>query len=557
MPIGLKEAEKLVRWYNKLDCGCPISKRVSCVLGALGGGIDAAAIRSRPDLTTSHGDDFIVPSRVTRLIEGILLERALSKPDLAAAAFDLTGILTYCTCNSFESNFNLSTMTAWIPVDTNKRKIRVTCPSCTFDYGNNTELNGCVRAEPLISLLRKRADEETCPERAETKHLFSLLIGAAGGCGRLGAQQANFNGSWTSLSFNRSSPMLLIEADVLVSNRVSPSVRLQPMCICSEFLYAVTSSLSHEAAYKARNMTVIEGGEFLFFRYTIFEEGGVFDSTVDVSSIISGEPTSETGCMAAAAAAASLVPTPSTSEDYIVTSPTSKRRKKDNTPIFTSSMSTTNEVDMQSLLMTVLSCGKTTAPARTRKKKKPPVVSNDGMVDDQCKTNYIIPCPQIDEQSIVTYQRQSHISYLSKVTKHPVVINESMTVNVDVRLFRKNFTLPPSHILFSPPLIIRKGLNRFKIISDVLKFFDSVEINEEWGSSPLGNNAAHAATLNLLSCIRKNSLTRSVSTAPSKGFNVICKTPTTNIGVSISSKEIQTRQLCTATTLHMLAGLAK
>ena len=117
--------------------------------------------------------------------------------------------------------------------------------------------------------------------------------------------------------------------------------------------------------------------------------------------------------------------------------------------------------------------------------------------------------------------------------------------------------MPPSNTLFSPPLIVRTNFNRYKLVSGASAFFDRVEIEDACGPVVLGNNAAHSAILRLLSYIRENSLKRSVEAASIEGLNVIIKTPATNIGVPVSSKEIKERRLCTATILGMQAGLGK
>ena len=136
---------------------------------------------------------------------------------------------------------------------------------------------------------------------------------------------------------------------------------------------------------------------------------------------------------------------------------------------------------------------------------------------------------------------------------------QQLTLKHDVS--EKKYILPPTNTLFSPPLIIKTSFNRYKVISGAPAFFERVEVKEDDDddddSVVLDNNAAHAAILRLLACIRENSLKRSVEAASAKGLSLLIKTPTTNIGVPVSCKEIQTRQLCTATILGMLAGLAK
>lgn len=539
MAVDLNTAENLVRWYNKLACGCPLSARVRRVMSSMGGGVDATAVRSRPNLEKG-GEEKKIPQRVSNLIEGILLQRALSKPDLAAAAFDMSDRLLYCACNSTRENFNLSSMTAWEPKEATI--IKVTCPHCTIDYGGKCSSTS-TRPIPLMTLFRRKAEQEICPERIETKRLYTALLSSFGGS----YQQTSFNGSWTCLIFGKSSSTT-IEAEVLVSNKISPTVRLQPVCVCADLLYAICSTTGRsEFAFQARNMSVIEGGEFLYFKYTLFKEGGPFDSKVDMKDLVNTEPTSETGCLMAATTYSS-----SSEEEELPPPPAKKSKTTDGG----GKMSTTNEVDMQSLFLTILSKkGKcdTNKRKRTVNNKLPVEVSSD-----KCKAEYILPCPQIEEQTISAYQRQNYMSYNNKVIKHPVKINGN-EFNVCVRSFRNKYIMPPSHTLFSPPLIIRTSYNRYKIISGAPAFFDRVELEDTCGSVTLDNNAAHTAILKLLSHIRENSLKRSVEVASNKGgnLNVIVKTPTTNIGVPISTKEIRDRQLCTATTLSMLAGLAK
>lgn len=551
MAIDLNTAEKLVRWYNKLACGCPLATRVGRVMGSMGGGVDAAAVRSRPNL--ERCEEKKIPQRVSNLIEGILLQRALSKPDLAAAAFDMSDRLLYCACNSIRENFNLSSMTAWEPIASKEETtvIKVTCPSCTIQYGGKCD-GTWVRPVNLLTLFRRKAEQEMFPERIETKRLYSAFLNSS-------YQQTSFNGSWTCLIFGKS-PSTTVEAEVLVSNKISHTVRLQPLCVCADLLYAICSTTGGlEFAFRARNVSIIEGGEFLYFKYTLFEEGGPFDSTVDIKNLINTEPTSDTSCLTTAVSKTTTY-SPSELPPPPPPQPPPKKRKTTD-----GKMSTTNKVDTQSLLLTILTdnskgkCNTTSKRKRTINKLPVDMPSSIADVDkfDKGKTEYILPCPQIEEQTINAYQRQNFMSYKSKVIKHQIKINGT-EFNVCVRSFRDKYIMPPSHTLFSPPLIIRTSYNHYKIISGAPAFFDRIELEETCGSVTLDSNAAHSAILGLLSHIRENSLKRSVEVASNIGenINVILKTPTTNIGVPISTKEIRDRQLCTATTLSMLAGLA-
>nr|BDT63025.1 MAG: wsv440-like protein [Trachysalambria curvirostris nimavirus] len=577
--IDSQTAEKLLRWYNNLACGCPVSGRISRVLGCLGGGIDAVSIRSRPHNESVAITEKAVPERISGLIEGVLLERALSRPELAVAAFDMSGELSFCSCNSAGGNYTVSSMTVWVQgelLPTSRTPARVTCPSCTVEYRGEVS-DTDVKPIPLLTLFRRKMKQEVLPDRAETKQLYATLLGATGGCGIYNcSQQSVFNGSWTCLLFN-GGKSTTIEAEVLVSNRISHSIRLQPICVCSELIYAILSAVAGpEFAYRVRDVDVIGGGEFLYYKYTIFSEEGPFDLEVTLENLVDSEPTSEPGCLVSAAAASNSLSVREdngreTIEDTqrCPVSIPSKRKVEE-----ASAMSTKNEVDVQSLLLTVLSArgGKISrAGSSTRQGTKrrrggrfyhpPASLSSASAVlgnnkTQKCKADYILPLPQIEEKTIYSYQRHSHMTHAAKVTKHSVKIGER-TFQIDVRPIKKRYVMPPSHLLFSPPLIMRTSFNSYRVISGAASFFDRIEIDGPAGATALSNNAAHSATLRVLSYIRENSLKRSIETALNKGLNVIRKTPTTNIGVPISSREIHDRQLCTATILSMLAGLAR
>ena len=571
MGIDLQTAEKLVRWYNVLACGCRLSSRISRVLGSLGGGVDAAAVRCRPSLDNHGGTK--VPERISNLIEAVLLERAHTKPDTAASAFDMTDTLHYCACSTIRGNFDVSSMTAWTTAsqDSSPAAIMVTCPACSMDYGGKRPIG--VKPIPLISLFRHKAEQERNPERAVTKRLHAaLLVSSSGGCGTYNnsTQQTSFNGSWTCLLLkgSRSTEM---EAEVLISNKISHSARLQPICVCSDLLYAICSTTGgSEFAYQARNVSVIEGGEFLYFKYTLFKEGGPFDPKMDIKYLIKTEPASDPDCLTAAVATSTSSSTNQVDMPLAPCPPSSIKKRK-LTEGAASRMNTNNEVNMQSLLMTVLSGrgykgGDGDGGLNRHTKSKTRKLDNRATAlmsgkqfpappTDKSNSDYILPCPQVDEQTIRAYQRQNYFS-CKEVIQHPVDVN-GKTFNIRARSFRNKFILPPSNTLFSPPLIVRVCYNRYKLITGLPDFFDRVEVEEACGPVVLDSNAAHSAVLRLLSYIRENSLKRSVETASAEGLNVAVKAPTTNIGVPVSSKEIQERQLCTATILGMLAGLAK
>nr|BDT63554.1 MAG: wsv440-like protein [Pasiphaea japonica whispovirus] len=594
MCVNLQTAKKLVRWYINYGCTCSLSTRLSRVLGSLGGGVDAATVRSRPNLDEGKSSILKVPVRVTSLIENVLLERALTKPDLAAAAFDLSDKLVYCDCNNTKGNFDVASMAVWENCINNtgikKSKINVTCPSCTLKQVKG----GGATPTPLITYLRKNAMEEVFSDRAELKRLYvALLTGAAaGGCGVYSdsAQQSSFNGSWTCLLFHNNKETK-IEAEVVISNRVKHSSRLQPKCICSDLLYAICSTNGDtEFAYRAQNIAVIEGGEFLYFSYTIFNEGGPFDFKPDLRMLLKDEPVSEINNLATmhqVSPSTLSVSPPSSScskydklktKPYGITSTTTAVAppKKISHKEVNKSLTNTdnNQVDMQSLMMTVLSNknkkrnntfskrGNSDQQPSSKKKKinsgtqvtiKNAWVSTGKTTVDNCQKNYIVPCPQIEEVSISHHQKNN---FYTPAIKHSIRINNT-PINLFVKKYTTKYILPHENVLFSPPIISRVNFNRFKVLTSVSSFFDRVEVVvSSHDSFPLCNNTAHSTILRLLSHIRENSLKRSIQVASSNGIEFVIKAPTTNVGIPISNREIQERQLCTASTLSMLAGLA-
>lgn len=523
------------------------------------------------------------------------------KPDFAASAFGVHERLVYCACNNTKGNFEVSSMSVW-GVDLNEEVssggvLHVTCPTCTVErLSAVTPDSKTKNPVSLISFFRTIAEREVFSERAELKRLYSVLLAgsAAGGGGvyKDSCQQSSFNGSWTCLllhSGNKLNRMrnTRLEAEVLVSNKIKHSARLQPKCVCSDLLYAVfSSSGAPEFAYQAANISVIEGGEFLYFTYVLFEEGGPFDNKSDLKVLLNNEPTLETTDLQAAAASSSTAAANASSseeeEDGNKKQHSRFKRLDAPSPQHVSNKvkkNNNNEADIQMLLFTVLNnkCssgnnkkGGVGGPPPAKRRKKGATDDYDGSVNSSSNTttntsdittkkDFIIPCPQIEEYTIFSQQRINALNNAdSSVIKHRVTMNDTV-FSITVRQHRKKYIVPVDNVLFSPPVISRTSFNKFRVLSGLSSFFDRIEfvVAGTADSVALRNNTAHYAILRLLSHIRENSLKRSVELASTKGVNFVVKTPTTNIGVPVSVREIQERQLCTASTLGMLAGLAK
>nr|BDT63081.1 MAG: wsv440-like protein [Sicyonia whispovirus] len=594
--VSRKIAEDLVRWYAAYGCDCKYSRRLATVLGSLGGGVDAASVRSRANAPASGASRGVNP-RVVELIETVLLERSLSGPDLAAAAFDLNDKISYCPCNASRSNCDVTSFSVW--ETKNGGALKATCPSCTLeiacsdadslgeDEGNESRPVGPVA---LTALLRKRAEEEADPARAETKRLWAALMlgGTSGGRGSCSqaTHKSSFGGSWTSLLFecdrgSENGRRLRLKSEVLVSNSIKQSVRLQPNCVCSDLLYAVCSAAGERnCAYRVRDLEVL-GGEFLYFSYVLFEEGGVFDAKAHMCDLVATEPASEV---------ASLGAPPRGPEGDDARQPPRKKNRPDADP--TDKMTTDNEVDVQTLLMTVLAGHRApdaaSVPRKRTKKRTKGSVRGDahreargtvGAVNDtitlaagrgrgdsetraspseKCEKDVVLPCPQICEQSFAEHLRSR--------PPGPDVIHTSRLggacFKMPARIFRKHFLLPWQSVLFSPPVVVRVNFNRYRVLTGLSTFFDRVEVVGTPGAHAgvrLDVNAAHGAVLRMLARLRENSVRRSLEAGVSEGagrFGLLLKNPSTNLGMRIPSKEIRARRLGAASTLGMLAGMA-
>ena len=233
--LSTHTAEKLVRWYNGLGCKCALANKVSRALSYMGPSspVDAATIRSRPTIESNEEEQ--VPERVHRVIQRVLLERSLAGASTAASVFDMSERLAFCSCNDTLGNYPASAMSAMRDdSSTTDNTIKVVCPACV-SYREGVTMS------PLVDVLIKESQKQKIDqEDKEKRDIYSVLMNASGGCGRDGrGRMSTFSGSWTCLLFNAEARR--IDAEFLVSNRVSTSVRLQPHCICSELMCAISS----------------------------------------------------------------------------------------------------------------------------------------------------------------------------------------------------------------------------------------------------------------------------------------------------------------------------
>ena len=574
--VSTHTAEKLVRWYNSLGCKCALSNKVSRALSYMGPSpVDAATIRSRP--TIESNEDEQVPERVHRVIQRVLLERSLASASTAASVFDMSGRLAFCSCNDTHGNYPVSVMSAMRDNSNmaGDNAIRVVCPSCV----SYREKSG-VTISPLVDVMIKESQKQKVDQKdREKRDIYSVLMNASGGCGRDGrGRMSTFSGSWTCLLFNAEARR--IDAEFLVSNRVSTSVRLQPHCICSELMYAISSIKNKKTnrnkfAFTVDTIRVFGGGEFLYVRYPVFNQGGPFDksSPNDILKIINDKPLSHTGEEGAE----------EEEEEEKNQQPPIKRRRQQHqgasSPLsIGGGGKDDNVINMQLLLSTMLRTKRLRENKRHRSSSKstgsPPQPPTDRMVvvesargddDEDNETranpeidNFLVPSPQVEEQCITTFQRVS-----TPIEKTRIEFAQDVAFLVDTRRIPGNgdILFPASNTLFSPPIITRLSFNRFRVVSGVLKFFDRVQQEEENGANGndcvLDDNAALFATFKMLLCIRENSLARITGYRPNDNINIINKTTTTSLGVPISNQEIKKRKLCTATVLSLLAGLAK
>ena len=96
-------------------------------------------------------------------------------------------------------------------------------------------------------------------------------------------------------------------------------------------------------------------------------------------------------------------------------------------------------------------------------------------------------------------------------------------------------------------------------------FFDHIEEETSCASISLNDNAAHQATFKMLSRIRERNLRKGVAAINEEGdIHVSVKSVPPKLGngsgggsVSLSQSEINKREICSATTLNILASLVK
>lgn len=547
MEISKQTAIKLVRWNKVLGCKCDTSTTLERVLGTLGGGIDAMTVRSRPMLEVREKQ--AVPSRISEVIQRVFLERSLSSAETAVSIFKNCGkTFSFCSCSDSRGNASVSILTAW---EIQNGAVDVTCPFCTSKY----RAGPFVTSQPLMQMLVK----DVVSSDALLEKLYALLIGATGGCGRNSeARFSSFNGSWTCLVYNTEN--LTIDAEFLVSNVVSASCRLQPVCPCNEILYMV-SGLIHtddklKFAFKATEIKILGGGEFLYMRYPVFRQGGVFDRVPQkaLRHIVDNEPrgVSEEGYVELKANRESDATSSATSTSTTPVPNKKKHRKKQ-----VENMED-NVVNFQHLMSIILTTGKRSASSMSEKRKRNSVDPEPASVEESRFTEesiFILPSPQVEEQCISNYQKSNQSTPIDRVR----VIHSSGDKHVlDVKRIFENSRVvcPVNNTIISPPLVIREYFNSYKVLSGLLMYFDRIE--EESATNLLDDNAAISVTFKLLSQIRENSLRRDIEVlSEGKANPVSRRTLPARNNIVLSHRDIDKEEVCTETILNILGGLVK
>lgn len=572
--VSRETAEKIVRWHMEFGCNCNDSTRLDRVLGMLGGGVDAASVRSRPFLETRE-DDEKVPAKISDVIHLVLKERSLTNPQVATAVFKRNGKrYSFCECSDQRGNCSVSVMTAWFN-DIDDKDIEVTCPSCTDDYSRR---RGSVMKKSM-SLTRMLSAAYSGPSAGDiTEQLLSMSLSTTGGCGRNSeARLSSFNGSWAGLTYNIEKKT--IDGEILMSNAVFPSCRLQPSCSCSEILYIVSSIIGKleeedvKFAFKASEVKILGGGEFLYVKYPIYRQGSVFDrvSSKALKRLVASEPNglavSETmkeegdDDKEGDDSGGSSIKKPTTGK-MPPPPPPPVKASKNHRNAENAATEHDNVVDMQQLMAMVLSKGKNSNNARQKggnKRKR-----DDSLTDDVGRSSLLLSSPQIDEKRITLYQ-QTLLTIPTEAVRISWPSGDSHLLNIK-RLPEtgKKILYPSNNTILSPPLIIRTKYNVYRVLSGLLMFFDHIEEETSRASISLNDNAAHQATFKLLSRIRESSLRKSVAATNEEGdvhVSVRSVPPKRSNGsggsVSLSQLEVNKREICSATTLNILASLVK
>lgn len=573
-----KTAEKVVRWYNGLGCDCETKDRLSRVLCSLGGGggVSVSSIRSRPLIDVKE-EGVAVPQHVSSVIRHVLMERSMTHPGMATAVFKKNKRYTFCDCNDRLGPPSVSVMMAWYNGE-DDQDIEVTCPSCSSTYKRNkTKQNSA----PLLRLLTEGGTEDL------TEQLLALSLNASGGCGRnYQARFSTFSGSWSGLIFNTVNET--IDGEVLVSNQVSTSCRLQPNCICSEILYAVSSILCEGKsngnlfAYRPSEIKVLgAGGEFLYIKYPIFRLGGVFDR-VSFKGLKNMLSKVEPDGLAAATADDNSDEDDSTGTDAASTEtsvappPIKKPRRlqqyqREEEIVDESSSAVVIDSLMSMVLFKGGAAAKRSSHAKNKKNNNSGKRRNDE--EEEYSGRFILPCPQLKEESVESFQRSfmKVPSELLKVSfktgpdeddddEEVPVTEESHTIEIKrlQDITGRKVIYPVRNIIFSPPLIVRMKYNVYKVLSGLLSYFDHIEDESNGAIVILDDNEAHRSTLKLLSRIRERSLRKSVAVANANtetGYVTKKSIPTNDL--SLSQDEASKREICSATSLNILSTLVR
>lgn len=563
MAVSRETAEKIVRWHMEFGCKCDNGTRLERVLGMLGGGVNAASVRNRPFLETR--EDTQVPAKISNIISQVLKERSLTNPQMATAIFKRNGKrYSFCDCSDQRGNCSVTVMTAWFN-DNDDKDIEVTCPSCADDYSKRRG-STMKKSMPLISMLTATASSTTITTTDNiSEQLMSMSLSTTGGCGRNSqARLSSFNGSWAGLTYNIENKT--IDGEILMSNVVFSSCRLQPSCSCSEILYIVSSIIGDlegedlQFAFRASEVKILGGGEFLYIKYPIFREGSVFDRVFlpkAMKKLLFSEPNGFAVSETIKDEGDEEKDKPKIHVDSGNSSSSSKLT--DSPPLPPPKTLHENIVDMEQLMSMMLSKGNNNSRRKSKKRKR-----DNSLMTTQLSSSFLLPSPQIDEKCITHFQ-----DYLSNIATETVRIRWPSGDSHILPIKRlpetgKKVLYPSKNTILSPPLIMRTKYNSYIVISGLLMFFDHVENETSCVRTSLNDNAAHKAVFRLLSRIRESSLRKSVAAINKEGavhlglgLSVKDLPPKDSSGVSLSQSEIERREISSTTTLNILSSLVK
>nr|BDT62548.1 MAG: wsv440-like protein [Metapenaeus ensis majanivirus] len=453
--------EKILTWTTLLNCNCKNSERLQRLLNNL---IENDHAKDKHSclfncITLPSSSQYI--NDVSNLIGTVKFYEFASVPLNLLNRFGITNIKT-CTCNQYKSNYKVSCCFI------KPSKKMLLCPNCISHFRltkrNNDDDDDDDKLITVIDYISQTVQERKDLNQFELFNLYKFMLN----CNR-----PPINGSWVTLVMKeeiqqqqQQQQTTILSGYTLVSNRIRPSRRGRSACYCLDLLYIFIyllmpndGSEKQTFGIKPTNIKLVDE-EFLFIEYDL----------CSLESIISCIEKDKLKQMM------KIEGNDSKSKMLIMNSHQQQQQQQSFSidSVFLSIYhNTTNGNNNNNNFNTKNSNNDKNVAAKAvglfgdyRN-----VDNKISCINDFKSSSSILIPPSIIEQT--TLEELRKIS----ATSHVNFIKDSDENFLSLKILKfDNIIYPYNCVLLPPPIIVRRGFNKYVFISDINEYFDEIKM---------------------------------------------------------------------------------